>query len=212
MIRIAAVPPAPNYEFSVRHPGSQFLALSPSPSSAQFRQHNYWSRIHQYLYDSYSGICSYCASWIPRATHLASDHHSSVDHFLPKSHYPELAYQWTNFRISRKDINENKGDDCEIVDQFYIENGWFELDFLSCRIKASPQAHPILRQRIQHTIQILQLNEVPLIDERTQVIGNYAHDRMPFADLDRFYPFIAREVARQNFDVTLKMDVRGVHP
>lgn len=212
MIRVVEPSVAPNYENDVRIPGAALLAVTPFPTSADFKAHRYWSRIHQYLYDSCAGICSYCASWIPRATNPVSDHHSSVDHFLAKTHFPELAYDWKNFRLSRRDVNENKDDDCDIVDPYAIEDGWFQLDFLSCRIKADPQRNPILRQRLTHTIRVLKLNEVPIIDERTLVVGNFAHDRITPADLQRLYPFVAKEIVRQNVDADLKNSLRTVHP
>jgi hypothetical protein len=212
MIPVTAAPPPPNYEYRVRQPGEQFLAQVPAPSNTQFRQYNYWSRVHTDLYAAHSGICAYCASWIPRATNPAANYHSSVDHFLPKSQFPKLAYDWTNFRLARKDINENKGEDCEIIDPFQIQDTWFELDFYSYRIKASAQTHAILQRRIKYTIQVLRLNESPFIDERTSVIGDYAHERMSFADLEHLYPFIAKEVKRQSFDKIFKEDTKAVNP
>jgi hypothetical protein len=129
---------------------------------------------------------------------------------MPKSVFPKLAYEWTNFRISRRDVNENKDNDLEIVDPFFIQNDWFEIDFATCRIKPSGTTHSIIESRIKHTIRVLKLNDAPIIDERTTIIGEYVHDRLGLADLTRLYPFLGREIARQ-VNAALKSELKKVH-
>jgi len=209
---ISTYPAPPNFTATVRNPGRNFLATTPSPVGSQWKGHSYWSNAHQYLYDRYSGICSYCASYVVRATNPASDKHSSVDHFMPKSEFPELAYEWENFRLARRDINENKNNDMDIVDPVSICSDWVMLNFATARIRSAATAPALFKTRFTHTIDILGLNEPPFIEERTQVIGDYAHDRLDLPTIDQLFPFVAREIVRQNIAVTMKDALRGVHP
>src|SRR5438445_12468654 len=116
MIRIPELAPPANFDARVRDPGAAFLAHCPSPTNQEFRGHSYWTRVHTELYDGYNGICAYCASWMPRASGQGPALHSSIDHFIPRTLAPRLAYEWSNFRIARRDLNENKGENMEVVD------------------------------------------------------------------------------------------------
>lgn len=211
MIRVPKIAPPPNYEADVRNPGRNFLNSNPNPTAADFKRHQYWREIHTYLHDESKRLCAYSASWIPRAQDPAQPNHSSVDHFLPKSHYPELAYSWENFLIARRDVNESKDDDLNIIDPREIPGTPFQLDFDSCRIHPSPTTNALLQARIRHTITTLRLNEEPLIDERTNVISEFAHNRLSLSDLDDVYPFVASEARRQDVDGTLKARLRLAH-
>jgi hypothetical protein len=211
MNRIPAVAEPPTYDARVRQPGADFLATCEHPTGLEFRLHSYWSRVHDYIYDQYRGVCSYCASWMPRGGEQSSSVDSTIDHFIPKSVVPALAYEWTNLRISRRGLNENKGKSLSVVDPMFIHDDWFELDFLTCRIKPSAATDRIVRARIKETVNILRLNDSPIIDERTGIVGNYAHDRWSLPQVQHFYPFIAREIVRQNIEQTLKADLKSVH-
>ena len=213
MIRIPAVDEPADFDRRVRRPGRIFLNDHPNgPTNRDYQGHTYWTRAHSQLYDSYAGICAYCASWVPRAGHQVPSLHSSVDHFIPRVEEPRLAFEWTNFRIARRDLNESKGESTEVIDPMHIADDWFELDFTTCRIKAAPAAHAIAKPRIARTVQLLRLNDSPLIDERMGIIGHFAHERIDMATIQRLFPFIAREIARQNVEVTLKPALQAVHP
>jgi hypothetical protein len=196
----------------VYNPGQLFLKLTPFPTNAQFRKAAHWTRAHDSLYQLYNGVCSYCASWMPRTGTSHYFSFSSVDHMLPKSMYPQLAYTWDNLRLARQDLNENKDADCEIVDPAFINGDWFQIDFLTCRIRAANDLNGILKSRIAHTIRVLQFNLSPLIDERTSVIGDFSHNRFDLQYLQKFYPFLAKETIRQNFDLNYRVQLQSVHP
>jgi uncharacterized protein (TIGR02646 family) len=211
MMRIPSVAAPPNYKLRVLDPGMAFLAGTPNPTNAEFRVNSYWSRVHGYMYEEYRGVCAYCASWMPRGDGTSTAIDSTVDHFIPKSIYPALAYEWVNLRVSRRGLNENKGQSLSVMDPMFINNDWFELDFLTCRIKPSPAVHEIARIRIKETLNILRLNDPPIIDERTDIVGNYAHERWDLGLIAELYPFIAREIVRQDIELTLKAELRLVH-
>lgn len=136
MIRMRQFPPPAKYYPQVRVPGMSYLQINPNPSAAEFKRHAYWQKIHNDLYQLYNGICSYCALWTTR-TVRADRNYTSVDHFIPKSFQPMLAYEWTNFRLCRARLNANKDNSLDVIDPFYVENGWFQIDFTTFLLVAS---------------------------------------------------------------------------
>src|ERR1043166_5776503 len=127
MIRIQLFPPPAHFEAQVRRPGRDFLRRIPHPTHKDWQKHNYWSHVHDDLVRLYDGTCAYCASWMP--TVISNPQmRSSVDHFIPKSVSQPDAYEWTNLRICRRRMNQNK-DEQSILDPATIVNGWFQLDF-----------------------------------------------------------------------------------
>src|SRR5690242_18851860 len=107
MIRVTLPDPPPNYQTEVRQPGLRFLAVNSNPTNAEWGKHRYWQSTHQYLYDGHNGVCVYSASWTPRPRQRGVDH-TSIDHFVPKSVRPRLAYEWSNFRMVRSKLNNRK--------------------------------------------------------------------------------------------------------
>ncbi len=175
MIRVQSIAPTPSYELKVRTPGEAFLGVNPSPTRDQFNRNDFWCEIHDEMYSAYGGICMYCASWTPRTPQGASLQQSSVDHFMPKSLFPQLAYQWTNFRLCRNDINSNKSTDLHVPDPFAIHNEWFEVDFATWRVGPSGKAPVYIYHRIRSAFVRLGLNEQFYIDERQSAAAIYIH-------------------------------------
>src|SRR5439155_22494098 len=99
------------FQETVREPGRAFLKTSPNPKSWKNRE--YWQDCIPDLYDAYEGICAYCAEWIPETT---GD--PTVDHFIPKSVRPELAYEWSNFRLACLRFNRWKRNYQDVLDPF----------------------------------------------------------------------------------------------
>lgn len=186
----------------------RFLARNSTPTAFQFKRHNYWREIHDELYNLYGGICAYCASWTPRTFNLQFDN-TSIDHFIPKTVSPQMAYDWDNFRICRARLNANKGDSINVVDPFSIGDGWFILDFSTFLIAASSSIPIYISSRVNETITILCLNDNDYVDQRIEIVKNYCLDYLSISDLHEKYPFIAHEVVRQNFDRTYKSEMRA---
>lgn len=160
--------------------------------------------VHDQLYDLYGGICLYCASWTARKTSTRLRGNTSVDHFLPKSICPEFAYEWTNYRLCRSQLNQRKDDSLDIVDPLAIDSNWFQLDFYTFRIQSNPTASIIVRNRVHSTINRLGLNDAGYIKERVAVMKQYCIHGVPLAKIKKNYPFIAREIKRTNFDTLIK--------
>lgn len=200
MIRIVKQPPPSHYFNLVRNPGRAFIKRHPNPTANEFARHSFWREIHDYLYQINNGICAYCSSWTPRSS-LSSDDHTSVDHFIPKSFAPYLAYEWSNYRLCRARINQRKGNSLKIIDPFQVVNGWFQIDFTTFQIIAGDAVSIYVKNRIDTTINILDLNDTIYIDERVEVIRQYCLSKVTITDLKLLYPFIASEIIRTEFDV-----------
>jgi hypothetical protein len=212
MIRVEPIDPTPSYDGEVRIPGKAFLETNPHPSRDEFNRHDYWRNILDEMHAGYDGICMYCASWTPRAPQGASLQQSSIDHFMPKSLYPSLAYDWTNFRLCRTDINSNKGIEQYVPDPFGIQNDWFQVDFATWRVGPSTNAPQYIYHRIRATFVKLGLNDEFYIEERQSAAAIYIHTPNERAELRRLYPFLTAELDRQNIGTTLFDDLRAILP
>lgn len=178
----------------VRTPGNRFLQNCPNPTSGEWKKHSEWKKIASELYNVYDGICAYTGEWFSNGLT-----YPSVDHFLPKSKYPKLAYEWNNYRLTTPRINEHKGDKTNILDPFKVNNGWFVLDIPSCLILPSNTVNQKIKQSIQNTIIGLKLNaDDNLVQGRLNILILYAMCNISFEFLKRRYPFIAHELSRQN--------------
>lgn len=191
MIRVTPQPEYPTFDADVRQPGANFLSTCPAPTSEQFRKKNYWSRAARHLHAAYSGICAYTAMYLPQQ--------GSVDHFHPKTTHPYLAYEWSNFRLASGRVNNSKGNTTGILDPFSIEDGWFVMVIPACLLKPNPELEGDLRGQINMTINSLRLNQDDtFVQERCNILMDYARGDVSMGFLERRYPFLAKEVKRQN--------------
>ena len=128
----------------------------------------------------------------------------SVDHFIPKTLNPALAYEWSNFRLASGRVNSTKSNQTHIIDPFLVENDWFHLDVPSCLLKANPALERDLRARVNSTINSLRLNaDDYYVQERCNILIELAKGEIGLGFLQRRYPFLAKEVARQNLEAEL---------
>ncbi|WP_313808926.1 hypothetical protein, partial [Sphingobium sp.] len=122
----------------------------------------------------------------------------SVDHFHPKAIHPNLAYEWNNFRLSSGRVNSSKGNQTDILDPFEVQNDWFFIDIPSCLLRANPALNHDVRVKVSHTINSLRLNQDDnYVQERCNILIEYAREDVTFNFLERRYPFLAKEVHRQ---------------
>ena len=205
MIPILPQPEPLEFDANVRQPGLAFLKRAPSPKSGDFERH--WRRCHQQLHTAHNGICAYSARWIPYSSH--GPDRSSIDHFIPKTHCPDLAYEWSNYRLASARLNENKADSDKVVDPFWIKNGWFVLDFATYRTKPGSGLPTYLEVRVRETIDQLDLNHSDFINQRIAVVRAYCEDLFPLTHLEDRYPFIAYELKRQGLVTRIKAMIRS---
>ncbi|UPQ80512.1 TIGR02646 family protein [Flavobacterium azooxidireducens] len=112
--------------------------------------------------------CAFCES---RITHVD---YGQIEHFKPKSKYPELCFEWNNFLLSCSICNgkANKGDKFPLenedgpfihpVDENPQDFFKFEYDDLTQTFLLFPA-----NQRAETTIKILGLNREDLVENRT---------------------------------------------
>lgn len=193
MISVQLQQEPPEFSQRVRIPGKRFLSENSSPTSRQWRNREYWQRVLPNMRKAYKGICAYSASWIPHST---GNH--SIDHFIPKSRQPELAYEWDNYRYSSARFNSRKGTH-SVVDPFKLLPNSFVLDFRSFFIKPNPKLPLEEQQPLRETVKRLKLNDdEDLILERQACCSHYFKNEISFKHLQKRYPFIAFELERQN--------------
>ncbi|MFN9558401.1 MAG: hypothetical protein ACK55G_06640 [Dolichospermum sp.] len=193
MIPVKPQPEPDDFDEKVRQPGLVFLSKVPNPKTEDWKKHDYWVKSLPDLYTSYNKICAYSAQWIPRP-----EGSPSVDHFLPKSAKPELAYEWHNFRLACLTLNNKKGTELDVIDPFELPVNSFILDFPSLIIKPNPELLYPLKGRVISTINRLQLNDYDkCIDGRLEWLKTYYEDNSSFDSLKRKAPFIAYELERQ---------------
>jgi hypothetical protein len=185
-------PEPSEFDARVRQPGKSFLAAN--PVGVKLRQ--YWREALSDLYAAYKGICAYtCIYFLPPA---------SVDHFLPKSQYPDLAYEWDNYRLATPQVNSYKGESIDVIDPFVVKDGWFILDFPSCLIRPAPSLSQVIAEQVEKTIAVLRLNANDhFVQDRCDIVINFLDENISFDFLSRRYPFLATEIIRQGGRNTL---------
>lgn len=183
-----------DFQHKVRRPGAAYLRRTPRPKGVEWNGKDYWRKALGDLFVAYKGICAYCASWTRRGD-------SSVDHFEPKSVQPGLAYEWKNFRLSRRRLNGLKGSYRDVLDPFSLADGWFKLDFRTFLLVPNPQLSATDRSRVTKTIERLQLNDDDYyVNERLGAVREYCLGKAAMTQLATSYPFIAAEMVVQDYD------------
>lgn len=181
-----------NFDKLVREPGVKFLERVPEPAQKQWKDHDYWIKVIEYMRKAYKGVCSYSALWISPVTGT-----HTIDHFKPKSLYPRLAYEWENFRYVSLRYNNAKGTKT-IIDPFTLKPGWFVMEFPSLQVKPSPDLSPSDAEAVRQTIRVLKLDKSARYREACQdYVINYCNGDISFQHLIKRAPFIASELKRQ---------------
>jgi hypothetical protein len=188
MIPVAKQREPESFNEKVRLPGQLFLKNNPSPKSAQFPR--YWSKIKGSLYQQYKNICAYTGEWLPEPS-------VSVDHFIPKSIEPRLAYEWDNYRLTTDKMNNIKGSTTGIADPFEVQFGWFVMILPGCIINSCKSLNELDIKKVDNTISALKLNSDERIEKRYSIITDYVNEGITFDFLKEKYPYIAYELERQ---------------
>lgn len=194
MIHVTIKAEPSNFDAQVRQPGIAFLRSCPVPHQRQWRGHTYWKAARNELYQAYGGICAYMGEWIPLTTGSPS-----VDHYIPKSQAPNLAYEWQNFRLATQKANLNKGDASGLADPCLVQPGWFVLDLPSCLIKPGGSLSPVQLATVIRSIEVLRLNDdEQYVQSRYDILDAYASGDISIRWMRRRYPYLAQEITRQN--------------
>ena len=145
MIPVTRQPEPARFDNLVRQPGRALLDRSIPQRSREFSP--YWREIDEEIYRAYGGICAYTCIY------LVAD--ATVDHFLPKLKFPNLAYEWDNYRLASSSANQKKGDQVGILDPFSVRREWFALDFPSCLVAIGLQMPERMKNQGKTTIKTI---------------------------------------------------------
>ena len=192
MIFVEEKPEPLDFDTKVRVPGQTFLEKVPSPSTDQWKNRSYWQNILTELDDRYGGICAYTCHRI--ASDTGAD---TVDHFVPKSFNPALAYEWSNYRFVCARMNGRKGTKQDVLDPFGLRDRTFALHFPSLQVQPSEECGANLAAKAERTIKKLKLNDTLCVKARVAYVVNYCKAWISFEFLEENAPFIHREILRQ---------------
>ncbi len=195
------------FDERVRQPGKNYLETNPNPTSCEFSNHSYWRKISGKLHSGYDGICAYTCHRIWRDTGWGT-----VEHFVPKSVHPQLAYEWSNYRLVCGRLNGRKGKHQDVIDPFLINEVMFVIDFPSLLIKPYDQLSDDRTQQVHDSIHRLKLNENETnVSARQTYVEEYCREDISFDFLRRNAPFLYREITRQGIETDIR-EIMGIYP
>jgi hypothetical protein len=203
MIPITPQPEPSDFNERVKSKGEAYLTQKPPTDTPLGKKYwkgkEYWIDSLNDLWSAYGGICAYSCHWIACDTGVAT-----VDHFIPKSINPSLAYDWTNFRLASLKLNSRKRDHQDVLDPFTLTQGWFVMDFPSMIIMPHPDLTPEQKIQVRKTIDRLKLNhDDSCTRARSHWLRNYCSGHLTFEYLEEYAPFIAYELRRQDLVETI---------
>ena len=201
MILVKEQPEPPRFDKEVRTPGREFLRHTRNPTTDEWGSRSYWRKVLMELHHAYMGVCAYTCHWIAHDTGSVT-----VDHFIPKSVRPTLAYEWSNYRLVCGRMNGRKGIHQDVLDPFELSSHVFELHFPSLQVRPSVRHATDLVRRAKKTIERLGLNDELSVKARLVYVREYCNSHITLGFLEHNAPFIFQEMVRQN----LKTDIRKV--
>lgn len=119
----------------------------------------------------------------------------TIDHFLPRSLRPDLAYCWSNYRLCKPLINSVKNDKLGILDPFEVKDGIFSMNFVY-ELLPSTLATSAERELVLDTIEKLQLNSPRWIRHRGEWVKAVLNKKITLEWLQDNAPFLHSEFER----------------
>lgn len=179
----------------VRKPGLQWLDENCIAHNAPLpkKKHlpTFWTHQNKDLWDAYGGVCAYLAIYFEWPSGAGS-----TDHFLPKSQFPGLAYEWSNYRLSCLAPNRLKNKFNDVIDPLLLLPNTFVLNLASGEIRPNSSLHPTQIQAAKATIKRLKLDSQEHNQMRARHFSEYiAHRHAP--TLKKYSPFVWYEADRQ---------------
>ncbi len=198
MIPLTLKPEPPLFNTRVRIPGQNHLQNKginislPLPSGTKIT--SYWTRDEglDELHKEYNGVCAYLAVHFERIMGGAT-----VDHYLPKALRPDLAYEWSNYRLCSSIMNSRKNDYLDVIDPFSMQDNWFFLELTTGRIYPNAALADIKKNAASLTITRLQLDGGVGRKLRTDYWDDYINNDISSNYLQRKAPFVWHEANRQ---------------
>lgn len=187
MIPVTPAAEPPHFHERVRKPGRDFLQAHPHPKASEWRP--FWNEVGADMQEAYNNLCAYSA--------FRLDGSGTIDHFRPKSKYPDLAYEWENYRLCSAKINSCKGDREDVADPFHLPRQAFFIDFVDGSISVNPAAFSSAAEAelAEQTITRLHLNSKVMCNSRRSIFWLYLKREVEGRWLA---PFVYDEMLRQN--------------
>ncbi|MBV9469447.1 MAG: hypothetical protein JO316_26115 [Abitibacteriaceae bacterium] len=194
MIPVTMQPEPPDFDTKVRQEGQKFLQKNPSPQKrAEWKNYECWTDALPNLRRAYNNICAYCAQWVSKPTGTPT-----VDHYIPIAARPDLAYEWSNYRLACLLMNSYKREHQDVLDPFNIKANWFIIDFSSYMVLPGENLTASEKTQVTATIARLKLNDdEACLSSRKAWIDEYTTGEISFSHLEKKAPFIAYELKRQ---------------
>ncbi len=154
---------------------------------------SYWREFRPRLGMQSDGNCWYCERRCEPASEVGGKA-ATVDHFKPRSRFPELTYEWTNWVFSCRRCNEDsKGDRWPAVG--YVDPGavgecerperYFAYDMLTGEIVPHPNMKGDGKERAESTINDLGLNQIDVRFYRLDWTRQFVEDLRTLPPQDR---------------------------
>lgn len=161
---------------------------------------SHWRKFHENLRVVFFILCAYCEELCK----------GEVDHFRPKSRFPELVYEWSNWLFACHDCNHLKGGDwprggyidpCAESRAEHPENH-FDFDLLSGEILPKNGISKSRRQKAFRTIEDIDLNAYHHLKKRLQRIRLISEiidalPRIPASEASKFRTYLENLCSRQ---------------
>lgn len=196
MIPVTAKPEPANFNAKVRQKGLRWLEKkeidldAAAPDGFEFNP--FWRDCLDDMYELYGRVCAYGGFYIEKVTGSPS-----VEHFIPKSKTPRLAYEWSNYRMVCSLLNGRKSDYEDVLDPFALSPETFYLNLASGAIYPNPNLDAQSQAAAQATIKRLKLDDDACRKRRTEDFDGYLRDGLPTEYLKRRSPFVWYEARRQ---------------
>ena len=174
-----------------------------------------WLEFKPNLKEVFFGLCAYCECVC----------RGEVDHFQPKSIFPERVYDWTNWLLACHDCNQAKlykwpsggyVDPCATLTSEYPEN-FFEFDTLTGEIVPKAGLSSTNRNTAQVMIDDLKLNEHHHLKKRNDwlsladlAISNAVDNKYP--DVQHIFDWLTSRITQHSSIARAWLSERGYSP
>ncbi|HEX7634434.1 MAG TPA: retron system putative HNH endonuclease [Noviherbaspirillum sp.] len=159
----------------------KFVAARKENPSARFNWPNGgYETIRSKLLEMTQYHCAFCDGPF-------SESRETVEHFRPKSRFPELAYRWENLFPCCDACQSAKGEKFDELllkpdEQEYIFSGYFIVNFRTGAIEALPSAEAVRQSRAQVSIDMYDLNRKARLIARQRELECYLRAENPCID------------------------------
>jgi hypothetical protein len=124
----------------------------------------------------------------------------TVEHYLSRDNYRNLAYEWSNLRFASGWINSCKGTlDDQVLDPFDLGEDWFEILLPSLQLVLTDKVPEQQRQKAEFTLKRLRLrDDERVLRQRQSWYQLYLDGDLTLQGLEKKAPLIARAVRKQS--------------